>query len=387
MILFCTVLAFLSLAYVTALLWLSRGLAAARRASISARSNHHGLALPSVTILVCARNEEKNLYHLLPALARQDYPASKLEIILVDDRSADRSGELMQAFAAQHAHAHYVRITDMIPGFAPKKRAIDHAIRRAHHEIILLTDADGMPAENWAREMAAPFQEGVVMVCGYSPYHPRATLWQKILALEYFSQAAVAAASIGAGRPLTCTGSNLAYRRSAFFAANGFEGIAHWISGDDDLLLHKIHEQRAGKIAYAAHAAAHVPVKPPASWKDFQAQRTRYASKGRFYPWQVTLALAAVYVLNLLLCLGVLSIFASQFELFACAFICGGLKAVFEYGYLRQAAGWFEEEALLRYFPVAALLHPFYLVYFATRAQFGTFFWRGERFTARTSLA
>ena len=260
MIFFTVSLALLCLLYLLALLWLSRGLSHLQKIAPAPGEAH---ATPSLTIIVCARNEKKNLPALLPALARQNYPSAKLEIILVDDRSSDGSSALMQTFATQHAHAHYVRLAEAVPGFAPKKRALDHAIRRASGEIILLTDADGIPGENWAREMAAQFGEGVAMVCGYSPYFPRATWWQKILALEYFSQAAVAAGSIGAARPLTCTGSNLAYRRAAFFAVNGFAGLEHWISGDDDLLLHKMHAQRAGRIVYAARPETHVPVKPP----------------------------------------------------------------------------------------------------------------------------
>ncbi len=384
MILFFAPLAFLCLAYIAALLWLSRGLACARRANLSERAAHDVQDLPAVTIIVCARNEEENLHDLLPALARQKYPTTKLEIILVDDRSTDRTGELCRAFAAQYSHVRCFLIEDTLSDFAPKKRALDYAIRNAAGEIILLTDADGIPGEYWAQEMAKPLRAGTAMACGYSPYFPRARFWQKILALEYFSQAAVAAGSLGAGRPLTCTGSNLAYRRAAFFAVNGFEGIAQWISGDDDLLLHKMHEQRAGKILYVAHPAAHVRVKPPASWKDLQAQRTRYASKGRFYNWKVTLALIAVYVLNLLLGLGLLAGFIGRFEIFAAAVLCGLLKAAFEFDYLRRAAAWFHEKELLRYFLLAALLHPFYIVYFSTRAQFATFAWRGERFAART---
>ncbi|MGH7497122.1 MAG: glycosyltransferase [bacterium] len=384
---FPVVLALLCVTYVCGLQWLARGLACERRASLSLRANRGTNDFPTVTIVVCARNEEKNLLDLLPALARQNYPAEKLEIVLVDDRSSDRTEQLLRAFAAQHAHVHYFRVDNQVAGFAPKKRALDLALRHTASEIILLTDADGIPGENWAAEMAARFQPGVAMVCGYSPYYPRDGLAQEILALEYFSHAAIAAGSIGAGRPLTCTGSNLGYRRDAFFSVEGFEGISHWISGDDDLLLHKMHERRAGKIAYVAHPVTHVPVKPPASWHDLQAQRTRYASKGRFYEPKITLALIAVYFLNLLLCLGTLASLLGQFRIFGFTLFCATCKAVFEYAYLFQAAGWFQERELLRYFSLAAILHPFYIVYFATRAQFAMFAWRGDRFTARTNTA
>lgn len=377
---FFSLLALLCFFYIMALLWLRRGVLHARRAT---EFHFKPSELPSATVIVCARNEETRLPRLLRTLAQQIYPSAKLEICLVDERSTDRTSELLAAFAAQETRAKIFRIEDTQPDFAPKKRAIDHAIRHSAGEILVLTDADGMPGPDWVTEMVQQFEHDVAMVCGYSPYHPRTSLWQKILALEYFSQAAIAAGSIGAGRPLTCTGSNLAYRRSAYLAIHGFEGIAHWISGDDDLLLHKMHERRVGRIKFVAHAATHVPVSPPNSWQEFKAQRTRYASKGRYYKLNVTLALVAVYLLNLLLCIGVLALFLGGKKIFAAALGLGFIKAGFEFFYLKKTAQWFGEEKLLRYFFLAALVHPFYVVYFSTRAQFAKFTWRGDEFAAK----
>ena len=384
-------LAFLCLGYLLILIWFYRGLRVARRSSLSTDESQDQpppsspAELPTVSIVVCARNEEACLPELLAALSRQNYPKHKLEICLVDDRSSDRTGKMMATFAAENPNVQHLRINDTVPGFAPKKRAIDLAIRTARGEVILLTDADATPGPQWAVEMARQFHPGVVMVCGYSPYFPRQTLLQKMLALEYFSVAAVSAGSIGCGRPLTCTGSNFAYLRSAYFAIGGFHGIAHFVSGDDDLFLQKMHEHHIGKIRYAAHSAVQVPVRPPSSWRDFKAQRTRYASKGRHYKLSITLSLIAVYLLNLLLSLGLLSLFFGKTEVFLIAIGCGLMKALSECFYLRSAAGWFGESRLLKYFPLVAVLHPFYIAYFSTRAQFARFDWRGEEFSAKAA--
>ncbi len=377
--LFVYALLLLTFFYIAGLAWLRRGVERAH--------GHESCAhdFPTTTLIVCARNEENHLTNLLPALAQQNFPRAQLEICLVDDRSSDRTSALLAAFAKAHEHARYFRIADTLPNFAPKKRAIAHAIRQTRGEIIVLTDADGVPGPEWLAEVVRAFEAETAMVCGYSPYHPRVSWWQKILALEYFSLAAVAAGSIGAGRPVTCTGSNLAYRRAAYEAVNGFADIAHWISGDDDLLLHKMFEQRAGKVKFVGHAATHVPVAPPRSWRELQAQRTRYASKGRHYKLNVTSALVAVYVLNLFLCGGMLAVGLGETKIFLFTALCGVVKAGFEFFYLKKAAAWFGEQSLLRYFPLAALMHPFYIVYFSTRAQFAGFSWRGEKFAARAT--
>jgi len=380
-----TLVVVLTFLYLSTLFWLSLGLRRLESSNKAAQFQPHHL--PTVTLIICARNEAQRLPRLLQALAQQQYPSDKLEICLVDDRSTDRTSEIFEKFALTHANAIHLRINNTLPNFAPKKRAIDTAIQQTPNEIILLTDADAEPGPWWVREIAALFKPGVVMVCGYSPYLPRETFWQKILALEYFSHAAVAAGGSGLGRPLTCTGSNMAYRREAYFRIGGFSGIAHWISGDDDLLLHKMQEARLGKIVYATHANTHAPVRPPASWKEFQSQRTRYASKSRHYEPALTLSLGLVYLLNLILGAAPFSIFWGKWFFLIGAISLALLKASGEYLNLRQAARLFGEEKILAVFPVAALLHPFYVVYFATRGQFAKFHWRGDEFTARRNPA
>jgi cellulose synthase/poly-beta-1,6-N-acetylglucosamine synthase-like glycosyltransferase len=247
-----------------------------------------------------------------------------------------------------------------------------------------LTDADAEPGPRWVHEMAVAFKADVVMVCGYSPYMPRQTFWQKILALEYFSHAAVAAGGAGLGRPLTCTGSNMAYRRDAYLRIGGFAGIAHWISGDDDLLLHKMHAAQIGKIVYATAPAAQAPVRPPHSWQEFKSQRTRYASKSLHYGLALTLSLGLVYLFNWFICAGLFSVVLGWWKFFIPTLMIGSLKVVGDYLYLRRAAKLLGEEKLFSVYPMAALLHPFYVVYFATRGQFAKFGWRQEQFTAQT---
>ena len=97
----------------------------------------------------------------------------------------------------------------------------------------------------------------------------------------------------------------------------------------------------------------------------------------------MTLALAEVYALNVMLYAGLLALVAGETKIFLLTLACACLKVNFESFYLKKAAAWFEEESLLRFFPLAALLHPFYIVYFSTRAQFAGFDWRGEKFAAK----
>src|ERR1700722_12600293 len=71
--------------------------------------------LPFVTILVPARNEETKIGRCLDSLIAQDYP--NFEIVVIDDRSADRTGEIIEEYAAKDERIKYVRGKDAPSGW------------------------------------------------------------------------------------------------------------------------------------------------------------------------------------------------------------------------------------------------------------------------------
>ena len=54
--------------------------------------------LPDVSVIVAARNEEENILRCLKSLDKLEYPEDKLQIILVDDRSNDNTGNIIDNF-------------------------------------------------------------------------------------------------------------------------------------------------------------------------------------------------------------------------------------------------------------------------------------------------
>ncbi len=335
---------------------------------------------PPVTVMVAARNEAACIATCLEHLLRQDYPRERLEIIIVDDRSSDDTGRIVRRFADRHAHLKFVRITERSATMAPKKYALDLAIKQAKGEIILTTDADCRPQAGWVRCMVRHFQPQVGMVAGYNPYEtPENTgnLFQEMLALDYFAMAAVAAASAGAGFPMSCSGGNLAYRKSIYRECGGFGRFANTISGDDDLFMQHVHETTNWKIRYALEPETQAPTAPPATFRDFLRQRIRYASKGLIYRRAVTLTLTAVYLLNLLLVAAPFSIFylsASPLPYL----LSFGIKTMAESGFLHRAMRVFKTRFPLRLFLLTCLLHPVYIVVAGLAGQLLPFKWKTE---------
>lgn len=369
---FLTISTLLMAIYLFSLFILGRGFKSVQKA---ARSN---LRL-SVSVVVSAHNEVINLPELLQRLAKQNYPRNLLEFIIVNDRSADQTAAVIRNFTHKDDRFRYIEINDRIAEFAPKKRAIDQAIQIAQGDIILLTDADGRPGNDWVKTMASYFTEDTDMVIGYAPYsvNPPRHFTKQLLALEYLSHAAMAAASSGTGFPLTCVGTNMAYRKKVYRDIDGFGQYKTYISGDDDLFLTRVRESGKYKIKYATEGAGHVFNDPPRLWSNFLHQRMRYASKGFSYPLKVTTGLIVYFLFNLFLLIG-LSGVLFNWQLFRYSFLVLAIKSLADFLFMRRAGITLNDTRFIHLIPIAELFHVPYIVTFGLLGQFRRFRWAGS---------
>ena len=96
--------------------------------------------LPRVSIVVPARNEERNVEEALRSvLAQRGVP---LEVIVVDDRSEDATGAILDRMAAEDARLKVVHVTELPPGWLGKNHALEVGARAATGGLLLFTDAD-----------------------------------------------------------------------------------------------------------------------------------------------------------------------------------------------------------------------------------------------------
>lgn len=95
---------------------------------------------PKVSLLVPARNEEKNIEHCLQGLLGQDYP--DYEIIVYDDQSGDRTAELIAALAAKDSRVKHLESKPLPRGWSGKNWACQQLSQEAQGEILIFTDAD-----------------------------------------------------------------------------------------------------------------------------------------------------------------------------------------------------------------------------------------------------
>ncbi|MEJ2750439.1 MAG: glycosyltransferase [Anaerolineae bacterium] len=92
--------------------------------------------LPSVSIIVPARNEAENLQALLPSLCRLEYPG-KVEVIVVDDNSVDETAVIAQNFGVR-----VIKLDELPPGWLGKPHACHRGAAEATGDWLLFTDAD-----------------------------------------------------------------------------------------------------------------------------------------------------------------------------------------------------------------------------------------------------
>lgn len=95
---------------------------------------------PKVSVILPARNEERYIARCLDSLLAQDYP--NFEIIAINDSSTDRTGEIMQEYAAKDSRVVHVNAPPKPDGWAGKNWACYEGYLRAKGEVLLFTDAD-----------------------------------------------------------------------------------------------------------------------------------------------------------------------------------------------------------------------------------------------------
>jgi glycosyltransferase involved in cell wall biosynthesis len=133
-------------AWLVAFTWLSKVIAAARGLPripnlLLPQHNLSPAGTPSIAVIVPARNEAADIAATLHSLLTQDYP--NLQIIAIDDRSTDNTGDIIEAIAKQHPEQlRALHITELPPGWLGKTHAMALAARQASTDYLLFTDAD-----------------------------------------------------------------------------------------------------------------------------------------------------------------------------------------------------------------------------------------------------
>ena len=179
-----------------------------------------------ISIVIPAYNAEATLAECLQACLAQS--ASVHEVIVVDDGSVDRTPEIAQQFDVI-----YLRQDNAGPAAARNAGA-----RHASGDVVVLTDSDCIPEPDWIEQLIMGFDsEDVVAVGGsYGIANDSSTLARMI-------HEEIRMRHEGFGDTVDFLGSfNVAYRREAFLAVDGFDEQFRAASGEDNDLAYRLHD-------------------------------------------------------------------------------------------------------------------------------------------------
>jgi cellulose synthase/poly-beta-1,6-N-acetylglucosamine synthase-like glycosyltransferase len=244
---------------------------------------------PKVTVVIAARNEEKDLPLLLEDLEKQTYPRDILEIIIANDHSEDQTGQIIDSFSRKDSRFIHVPVTLYEPGFTAKKNALTQALRQASGEIILTTDADCRVHPAWVETMASFFTPDTGLVAGFSQLsdpEKHESLFEKLQAVDFLMLMGAAQGSANWDHGLAASGQNLAYRKKVYDEVGGFQRIGRRISGDDVLFLQLVRKMTRWKVRFASSETAYNRTRAESSFRAFVHQRRRWASNAA-YQWRL----------------------------------------------------------------------------------------------------
>jgi glycosyltransferase involved in cell wall biosynthesis len=240
------------------------------------KTQHH-----PVSVIVCARDEDENLARNLPGLLVQSYP-STYEVVVINDNSLDDSKYILQELKKTFKSLQVVELTQEAVHILGKKYPLSIGIREAKHEVLLLTDADCVPAlEYWVEKMQNGYGENTEIVLGYGAYHKKKGLLNKLIRFETFHTALQYLSYALAGLPYMGVGRNLSYRKNLFFKNKGFSSINNIPSGDDDLFINKTANKQNTSVVIDPDAVTRSI--PKTTWAGWLRQKARHYTTARYY--------------------------------------------------------------------------------------------------------
>jgi hyaluronan synthase len=244
--------------------------------SVFYRPKHRISGEPTVTAVVAAFNEERDIGPTIEALMSVDYPQDKLEIIVVDDGSTDRTLAAMKEVGAKDRRVRIISFSHN----KGKRHAMAAGFKAGTNEIIVFLDSDSIPDRDGIREIVKPFvDDRVGAVSGHAEAaNVRSTWMTRMQAVRYFvAFRVVKGAESLFGAVSCCSGCFSAYRRSAIdphmeaWLNQRYLGAACTYGDDRSLTTFVLRHHR---VLY--QSTARVSTTVPENFRQFLKQQMRW---------------------------------------------------------------------------------------------------------------
>jgi len=235
--------------------------------------------LPDVSVVICARNEEKDIRRCLDSLMRLDYPGDKIEILIVDDESEDGTMDIFKEYAGRNTVFRVLSTAGEPHDLPAKQRPLNLGIRQSKGEIVLVTDADIAVRPGWIKGHLSAYHEHIGIVGGTTRIDVSSgNLFDRIQCCDLITKHAAAMGCTGLGFPLSIMGNNFSFRREAYDLVGGFMGMGHSIV-EDMALMNAIVKRTKYTLGWVTEKRGVVVSTPETDLNAFVEQRRRWINE------------------------------------------------------------------------------------------------------------
>jgi cellulose synthase/poly-beta-1,6-N-acetylglucosamine synthase-like glycosyltransferase len=243
---------------------------------------------PKVSILVAARNEEKDLPKLLASLGKLSYPEEKLEFLFANDQSEDQTLEILHQWAEGKENVKIISTEKLEPGQNGKAKALAKLGKLSMGEFLFFTDADCEVPRDWVQSLLAAYKAKTGMVLGITQVAGRSLLG-RFQEFDWWMTLGFVKVAADWGIPTTGLGNNMSISQEAYLASGGFEGASKSLT--EDLEISRKIRQAGFTISHQVSEKALARTKAEESLPRLLKQRKRWMSGVVTLPWYWQLAL------------------------------------------------------------------------------------------------
>lgn len=232
--------------------------------------------LPFLSVIIPIYNGESDLADLVECLWAQTYPTNRVEYLLVDNNSGDRTYQYLQSYGVRSAARHITLKALQEHQIQSSYAARNTGIKASQGHILVFTDADCRPCSHWLRDLVVPFaDESIGLVAGEITGLP-SEHWLETYAdrQDTLSQTHTLNHSF---LPYGQT-ANLAVRRSAFQTVGLFR--PYLTTGGDADICWRIQQETTWAIAFAERAV--VQHRHRSTLGELRSQWQRYGRSNRY---------------------------------------------------------------------------------------------------------
>ncbi len=173
-----------------------------------------GLYCPSVSVLIPVYNEEENIRRCVSSVLDSDYPKDKLEVIVIDDGSTDRTGEKVEEMGVKVIKTNHIG----------KAKALNRGLKEASGEIVIVIDGDTSIEKDSIKKIVIPFKDKKVGVVSGVVRTRGSGIIERFQKIEYAFVSAMLKQHSNAGIPVPFVyGTISGFRRSALNSIGGFK--------------------------------------------------------------------------------------------------------------------------------------------------------------------